>query len=309
MMWRNHSDGVPDILIDNTSILSEGAGDAALRLRRRFMRTGYVPRDVPESATNVSLEYLNNLIRTLNFTQSDSDIIEGTMSHTTDEDKSSFTDDLSDSGPLIYIPSLTIVDDDDEMVEEYREHDIPGEFLVCLSHNLLDVTTEDIKQFVAIHALKQMSIFQEVVATESDNETLQDSDEWILSDNSVSLDSDDEIINDSDHESDEHSVEVAEQNVDRVEIQPDSNVPVWKRTETIEDEIAIEQGKKLVATYSDKSAEDIDPLWFLLVFADCFPNAQGLAGNNVYVKRWLSYLIQIDGSRLFSIKCFCLCCR
>ena len=56
MMWRNHSDGVPDILIDNTSILSEGAGDAALRLRRRFMRTGYVPRDVPESATNVILE-------------------------------------------------------------------------------------------------------------------------------------------------------------------------------------------------------------------------------------------------------------
>ena len=145
-----------------------------------------------------------------------------------------------------------------------------------------------------------MSVFQEEVATESDNETLEDSDEWILSDNSVSLDSDDEIINDSDHESDEHSVEVAEQNVDRVEIQTDSNLPVWERIETIEDEIAIEQGEKLVATYSDKPAEDIDPLWFLLVFPDCFPNAQGLAGNNVSVKRWLSYLIQIDGSRFQS---------
>ena len=224
MMWRNHSDGVLDILIDNTSILSEGAGDAALRLRRRFMRTGYVPRDVPESARNVSLE-LNNSIRILNFTRSDSDIIEGTMSHTTDEaDNSSFTDDLSDSGPLTYIPSLTIVDEDDEMVKEYSEHDIPGEFSVSLSHNLLDVTTEDIKQFVAIHALKQMSVFQEKVATESNNETLEDSDEWILSDNSVSLDSDDEIINDSDHESDEQSVEVAEQNVDQVEIQTDSNL-------------------------------------------------------------------------------------
>ena len=165
---------------------------------------------------------------------------------------------------------------------------------------MLDVTTKNIKQFVAIYALKQMSVFQEEVATESDNETLEDSDEWILSDDSVSLDSDNEIINDSDHESDEHSVEVAEQNVDRVEIQPDSNVPVWERIETIEDEIAIEQGKKLVATYSDKPAEDIDPLWFLLVFPDCFPNAQGLAGNNVSVKRWLSYLIQIDGSRFQS---------
>ncbi len=72
------------------------------------MRTGYVPRDVPESATNVSLE-LNNSIRILNSTRSDIDLIEGTMSHTADEDNSSFTDDLSDSGPLTYIPSLTIV--------------------------------------------------------------------------------------------------------------------------------------------------------------------------------------------------------
>ena len=91
------------------------------------MRTGYVPRDVPESAINVSLE-LNDSIRILNFTRSDSDIIEGTMSHTTDEDNSSFTDDFSDSGPRTYIPSLIIVDEDDEMVEEYPEHDIPGEF-------------------------------------------------------------------------------------------------------------------------------------------------------------------------------------
>ena len=90
-----------------------------------------------------------------------------------------------------------------------------------------------------------MSVFQEEVAIESDNETLEDSDEWILSDDSVSLDSDNEIINDSDHESDEHSVEVAEQNVDRVEIQPDLNVPVWERIETIEDEIAIEQCKEM----------------------------------------------------------------
>ncbi len=159
MMWRNHSDGVLDILIDNTNILSEGACNAALRLRRRFMRTGYVPRDVPQFATNVSLE-LNDSMRILNFTRSDSDIIEETMSHTTDEDNSSFTDDLSDSDPLTYIPSLMIVDEDDGMVEEYPKHDMPGEFLVSLSNNLLDVTTKDIKQFVAIHALKQMSVFQ-----------------------------------------------------------------------------------------------------------------------------------------------------
>jgi hypothetical protein len=49
LMWKKHSDGVLDVLINNTNILSRGVGNEALRLRRRFMRTGYVPRDVPES--------------------------------------------------------------------------------------------------------------------------------------------------------------------------------------------------------------------------------------------------------------------
>jgi hypothetical protein len=63
------------------------------------MRTCYVPRDVPEYATNASSKF-NESIRVLNFTRSDNDITEGTVSHTTDEDNSSFTDDLSDSGML-----------------------------------------------------------------------------------------------------------------------------------------------------------------------------------------------------------------
>ena len=98
------------------------------------------------------------------------------MSHTTDEDDSSFTDDLSDSGPLIYIHSLTIIDEEDEMVEEYPEHDMPGKFHVSLSRDLLGVTTEDVKQFIVIHALEQISSFKDVVI-ESDNETLEYSDE------------------------------------------------------------------------------------------------------------------------------------
>jgi len=63
------------------------------------------------------------------------------------------------------------------MVEEFPEHDMPSEFIVSLNHNLLDVTTEDITQFVAIHALKQVSVFQEDFAIESDNETLETSDQ------------------------------------------------------------------------------------------------------------------------------------
>ena len=54
MMWKKHSDGVPNVFIDNTNILSENVGDAPLRLWRRFMRTSYVPRDVPESKINAS---------------------------------------------------------------------------------------------------------------------------------------------------------------------------------------------------------------------------------------------------------------
>ena len=70
MMWKKYSDGVLDVLIDNTNILSEKAGDAALRLRRRFMPTGYVPRDMPEPEANASSE-LNNSIRVLYFTRSE----------------------------------------------------------------------------------------------------------------------------------------------------------------------------------------------------------------------------------------------
>jgi hypothetical protein len=46
------------------------------------------------------------------------------VSHTTDEDNFVCMDDVSDSGPLNYIPSLTTIDEGDEMVEEYPEHDI-----------------------------------------------------------------------------------------------------------------------------------------------------------------------------------------
>ena len=59
-----------------------------------------------------------------------------------------------------------------------------------------------------------------------------------------------------------------------------------------------------MATYAVKLAEDIDPLWFLLVFLDCFPNGQGLLAEKVSVKRWLSYLIQIDKSP-FQSNVFC----
>ena len=90
IMWKKHSDGVPDVLIDSTNILSEETGNAALRLRRRFMRTGYtVPRDVPESTTNVSSD-LPDSIRILNFTRSDIEITKKTVPHTSYEDNSSF---------------------------------------------------------------------------------------------------------------------------------------------------------------------------------------------------------------------------
>ncbi len=98
------------------------------------------------------------------------------------------------------------------------------------------------------------------------------------------MDNDDEESNDSSFESDDHNGEVAEQNVNRFEIQTDSNLRVAERNETDDDAIAIEQGNKLVATYVDEPAEDIDPLWFLLVFLDCFPNGQGLPAEKVSVK-------------------------
>ena len=61
------------------------------------------------------------------------------------EDNSSFTDYLSDSGPLTYTLSLTIVDEEEEMVEEYPKYDMPCKFPVSLIPNLLYVTAEDKK--------------------------------------------------------------------------------------------------------------------------------------------------------------------
>jgi hypothetical protein len=64
--------------------------------------------------------------------------------------------------------------------------------------------------------------------------------------------------------------------------------------------------ERLMAAYADKPAEDIDPLWFLLAFLDCFPNWQGLPRKKVSVKRWLFYLIQIRGSPLQSLAFECV---
>ena len=63
------------------------------------------------------------------------------------------------------------------------------------------------------------------------------------------MDGDDEESNDSSFESDEHNGEVAEHNVIRFEIQSDKNLRVAELNETNDDEITIEQGKKVVATY------------------------------------------------------------
>jgi hypothetical protein len=81
------------------------------------MRNSYVPRDVPESAENILSSEWNDSIRILNFKRSDIDINEGIVSHTIDKGNSSFTDDLRYSGPLNCIPSLTIIDEEDEMVK------------------------------------------------------------------------------------------------------------------------------------------------------------------------------------------------
>jgi len=62
VMWRKYPEGVTDALIDNINISSGGVGDATLRLRRCFVRIGYVPQDAPKSETNVTSE-LNDFIR------------------------------------------------------------------------------------------------------------------------------------------------------------------------------------------------------------------------------------------------------
>ncbi len=40
------------------------------------------------------------------------------MAHTIDEDNSSFAEDSRESGPLNYNPSVIIIDEEDEMIEQ-----------------------------------------------------------------------------------------------------------------------------------------------------------------------------------------------
>ena len=61
-----------------------------------------------------------------------------------------------------------------------------------------------------------------------------------------------------------------------------------------------------MATYADKLVEYIDPLWFLLVFPECFPNEHKLHDKKVSIEICFSFLIQIDGSPFQSNALFLL---
>ncbi len=95
----------------------------------------------------------------MNFTRSDTDIIEGIVSHTIDEDKSSFTDDLSDSGPLTYIPSLSVMDEGKKWLKSIHSMICQVNFLF-FCHNLVDVIAMDVKHVLAIHPLEHISTFE-----------------------------------------------------------------------------------------------------------------------------------------------------
>ena len=90
-----------------------------------------------------------------------------------------------------------------------------------------------------------MSIFEkDRGAIESDNETLENSDEWLLSEDCDGLDIDDEeTTSDSGYEFDGKSVGIAENTVNRFEIHTDYNSPLCERIANEEDTIVVEQGE------------------------------------------------------------------
>ena len=79
--------------------------------------------------------------------------------------------------------------------------------------------------------------------------------------------------------------------------------PAWMQAETPAEQIALEKGKRLVEMFDNTPLEDLDPIWFLIVFLDHFPNGTGLPPPGVSIRAWLRYLIKIDGS-LFQLAPF-----
>ncbi len=63
MMWKEYCDRVPNVIVDNTNILSEGADDTSLRLRRRLC----VHVMCPETCKNLQLMYRYNAMIRLVF--------------------------------------------------------------------------------------------------------------------------------------------------------------------------------------------------------------------------------------------------
>ena len=229
--WLGHV-GVPEPLVNEAIIMSEKEGEAALKLRRRFMRPSYVPREDPDQPAK--------------HPQSDLTPTEADLPPSDPMD--------TEAGPSDPSPPHAQNERDSDSDDELAFPDpATADFPISLSHELLELSPNDEIQFAAIETLRRLKRQEQLNASDSDT---SDSDDYS---------SEEEILE-------------------------------WEQYSDEEQEEAVEHGKKLVLRYGDQPVQDLEALWFLMVFFDHFPNCQGLPPPGVSIKRWLRHLILRHGS-------------
>lgn len=229
--WLGHV-GVPEPLVNEAIIMSEKEGEAALKLRRRFMRPSYVPREDPDQPAK--------------HPQSDLTPTEADLPPSDPMD--------TEAGPSDPSPPHAQNERDSDSDDELAFPDpATADFPISLSHELLELSPNDEIQFAAIETLRRLKRQEQLNASDSDT---------------------------SDSDDDSSEEEILE----------------WEQYSDEEQEEAVEHGKKLVLRYGDQPVQDLEALWFLMIFFDHFPNCQGLPPPGVSIKRWLRHLILRHGS-------------
>ena len=175
--WLQHSTGVPESMIKQASVISGKEGEATLKLRRRFMRTGYVPREDADPVDTATVRESNSDRNDAPAAPS-ADVLNDTRIHTSDSMHTVFdtsTDsDESDDGTNssnssdISCENGSLPDahwDDEEFPDEATT-----EFPLSLAHSLFEMSQTDSLQYAALQTLERLRRSQEGDSDTSDEE-------------------------------------------------------------------------------------------------------------------------------------------
>ena len=292
--------------------MSEKEGKAALKLRRRFMRPSYVPREDPDQPASQS---------EVDVLPSDPMEIQPGPSHPSDSPSEAT---IAPSDPMDIPPGPSQPSDVHQSANEPLSH-----FIECDSDSdeefkFPNPATSDFpdQQASPSEATITPSDPMDIPPGPSQPSDVQFADEPVP--RLIECDSDsDEEFDFPDPATSDFPISLSHELVElspKDEIQfaaietlnrlrrqekhstsasdsdSEEEIPEWEQYSDEEEEEAVEYGKKLVMRFGDQPIADLDARWFMMIFPEFFPNCQGLPPPGVSIKRWLKHLVLRDGS-------------